>query len=282
MIKSMTGFGRAIFKNNKEDIVIELKSVNHRFLEINFKSSEAEHKVEEYVKNKISTKVKRGKIDASIKISTTNEINFSFNKKALSNIKNFIKNENLVSNELSLRDIKEIPGLLNVTRSSNHGSQNLKKTFHKALNDFLDSRIDEGKKIKNSLKDKINKINIKQKQISKLCKKDLEKKIKRYKARVNELTKNLDNQRLEQEITHLALKLDVSEEIDRIQFHLTSIKKEIDAKKSSGKKIDFILQELFRESNTLTVKLDDSKTKSLALEIKVLVEEIREQTQNIE
>ena len=114
------------------------------------------------------------------------------------------------------------------------------------------------------------------------CKKDLEKKIKRYKARVNELTKNLDNQRLEQEITHLALKLDVSEEIDRIQFHLTSIKKEIDAKKSSGKKIDFILQELFRESNTLTVKLDDSKTKNLALEIKVLVEEIREQTQNIE
>ena len=157
-----------------------------------------------------------------------------------------------------------------------------KKTFNKALNDFLDSRTDEGKKIKNSLKDKINKINIKQKQISNLCKKDLEKKIKRYKVRVNELTKNLDNQRLEQEITHLALKLDVSEEIDRIQFHLTSINKEIDAKKSSGKKIDFILQELFRESNTLTVKLDDSKTKNLALEIKVLVEEIREQTQNIE
>mgnify|MGYP001498423261 FL=1 len=282
MIKSMTGFGRAILKNNKEEIIVELKSVNHRFLEINFKSSEAEYKVEEYVKNKISTKVKRGKVDASIKINTTNEINFSFNKKALSNIKNFIKNENLVSNELSLRDIKEIPGLLNVTRSSNRGSQNLKKTFNKALNDFLDSRIDEGKKIKNSLKDKINKINIKQKQISNLCKKDLEKKIKRYKARVNELTKNLDNQRLEQEITHLALKLDVSEEIDRIQFHLTSIKKEIDAKKSSGKKIDFILQELFRESNTLTVKLDDSKTKNLALEIKVLVEEIREQIQNIE
>ena len=282
MIKSMTGFGRAIFKNSKEEIIVELKSVNHRFLEINFKSSEVEHKFEDYGKKKISAKVKRGKIDASIKITTSNEINFSFNKKALSNIKNFIKNENLVSNELSLRDIKEIPGLLNVTRSSNHSSQNLKKTFNKALNDFSDSRIDEGKKIENSLKNKINKINIKQNQISNLCKKDLQKKIKRYKVRVNELTKNLDNQRLEQEITHLALKLDVSEEIDRIQFHLTSIKKEIDAKKSSGKKIDFILQELFRESNTLTVKLDDSKTKNLALEIKVLVEEIREQTQNIE
>ena len=94
---------------------------------------------------------------------------------------------------MSLRDIKEIPGLLNVTRSSNYGSQNLKKTFNKALNDFLDSRIDEGKKIKNSLKDKINKINIKQKQISNLLKKDLEKKIKRYKVRVNELTKNYDD-----------------------------------------------------------------------------------------
>mgnify|MGYP005686650059 FL=1 len=91
-----------------------------------------------------------------------------------------------------------------------------------------------------------------------------------------------DENRLDQEITHLAMKADVSEELERIDFHLHSIKKELNNKNSSGKKIDFILQELFRESNTLTVKLDEPETKNIALEIKVLVEEMREQIQNIE
>ena len=78
------------------------------------------------------------------------------------------------------------------------------------------------------------------------------------------------------------MKADVSEELERIDFHLQSIRKELKTKISSGKKIDFILQELFRESNTLTVKIDEPKTKNIALEIKVLVEEMREQIQNIE
>ena len=87
---------------------------------------------------------------------------------------------------------------------------------------------------------------------------------------------------MDQEITHLAMKADVSEELERIDFHLLSIRKELNNKNSSGKKIDFILQELFRESNTLSVKLDEPKTKNIALEVKVLVEEMREQIQNIE
>ena len=78
------------------------------------------------------------------------------------------------------------------------------------------------------------------------------------------------------------MKADVSEELERIDFHIHSIKKELIKKNSSGKKIDFILQELFRESNTLTVKLDEPETKNIALEIKVSVEEMREQIQNIE
>ena len=80
----------------------------------------------------------------------------------------------------------------------------------------------------------------------------------------------------------LALKYDVSEELDRISFHVNSLKDEINRKNSSGKKIDFVLQELFREANTLSVKLDDSNSKSSALDIKLLIEEMREQIQNVE
>ena len=87
---------------------------------------------------------------------------------------------------------------------------------------------------------------------------------------------------MEQEVTLLALKYDVSEEIDRISFHLESLKKELNKKLCSGKKIDFVLQELFREANTLAVKLDDPKLKNNALDMKLYIEEMREQTQNVE
>ena len=91
-----------------------------------------------------------------------------------------------------------------------------------------------------------------------------------------------DRTRLDQEVAMLALKHDISEELDRIFFHTKTINEELRKKISSGKKIDFILQELFRESNTLTVKIDDSKLKNYALDMKLLIEEMREQTQNVE
>ena len=103
-----------------------------------------------------------------------------------------------------------------------------------------------------------------------------------YKKRIKDLLENFDNQKVDQEIVNLAMKADVAEEIERINFHIQSLKKEITINSSSGKKIDFILQELFRESNTLTVKLDDNKAKNLALDIKILIEEMREQIQNVE
>tara|TARA_B100000401_G_scaffold329667_1_gene229278 strand:+ start:805 stop:1092 length:288 start_codon:yes stop_codon:yes gene_type:complete len=93
---------------------------------------------------------------------------------------------------------------------------------------------------------------------------------------------NLDEGRLEQEIAILALKHDVNEEIDRIFFHLESLQKELNKKLCSGKKIDFILQELFREANTLSVKLDDPNLKNNAIDMKLFIEEMREQTQNVE
>ena len=94
--------------------------------------------------------------------------------------------------------------------------------------------------------------------------------------------RNIDRARLEQEVAILVLKHDVAEEVERISFHTTSLKKELSSKKTSGKKIDFILQELFRETSTLSVKLDSPSHKQIALDMKLSVEEMREQAQNIE
>ena len=278
----MTGFGQSKYIEKGTEVLVEIKSVNHRFLEVNLKSSEIKNKDEEYFKKTISKKLKRGKIDIHIRVNASNNGSILINRELLAELKKVIKNESLISDELSLRDIKDLPGILKITKSSNSKIQILKKVFNEALADFLESRIEEGNKIHKILINKINTIQSKQIKVSKLCKRDLSKKIKLYKKRVKDILEKYDANRLDQEITHLAMKADVSEELERIEFHLQSIRKELNNKNSSGKKIDFILQELFRESNTLTVKLDEPKTKSIALEVKVLVEEMREQIQNIE
>jgi len=278
----MTGFGQSRHIDKDVEILVELKSVNHRFLEVNLKSPEIKSEDEEYFKKTISKKLKRGKVDIYIKVNASSNGSFQIDRKLLTELKKIIKNESLLSNELRLRDIKDIPGILKITKSSNVKLQTLKKVFNKALADFLKSRIEEGTKIHKILINKINKIQSKQIKVSILCKRDLSKKIEIYKKRVKDILEKYDTNSLDQEITHLAMKADVSEELERIDFHLLSIRKELNNKNSSGKKIDFILQELFRESNTLSVKLDEPKTKNIALEVKVLVEEMREQIQNIE
>ena len=278
----MTGFGQSRLVDKDTEILVELKSLNHRFFEVNLKSAEIQSEDEEYFKKTISKKLKRGKVDIHIKANTSSNGKLQINSELLAEFKKAIKNESLISNELTLRDIKDIPGILKITKFSKIKLSILKKVFNKALANFLESRIEEGRKIHKVLINKIDIIQSKQKKVSKLCKRDLDKRIKIYKKRVKNIIEKYDENRLDQEITHLAMKADVSEELERIDFHLHSIKKELNNKNSSGKKIDFILQELFRESNTLTVKLDEPETKNIALEIKVLVEEMREQIQNIE
>ena len=282
MIKSMTGFGQSRLVDKDTEILVELKSLNHRFFEVNLKSAEIQSEDEEYFKKTISKKLKRGKVDIHIKANTSSNGKLQINSELLAEFKKAIKNESLISNELTLRDIKDIPGILKITKFSKIKLPILKKVFNKALANFLESRIEEGRKIHKVLINKIDIIQSKQKKVSKLCKRDLDKRIKIYKKRVKDIIEKYDENRLNQEITHLAMKADVSEELERIDFHIHSIKKELIKKNSSGKKIDFILQELFRESNTLTVKLDEPETKNIALDIKVLAEEMREQIQNIE
>ena len=137
-------------------------------------------------------------------------------------------------------------------------------------------------KIKKVLSKKLNQINSTVLKIHRSNNKNIKKRARLFKDKALDLLDTLDEGRLEQEAAILALKHDVSEEIDRIFFHTDSLNKELNKKMCSGKKVDFILQELFRESNTLSVKLDDPNLKNYALDMKLFIEEMREQTQNVE
>lgn len=281
MIKSMTGFGLSNLIEKDSKIYIEIKGVNHRFLEISIKSNETNNDLDQYMRNAISKQINRGKIDVRLKIKSSSKTEYSINGEL---IKKLEKSAKKIMNltELKFKDIKDIPGIVNIEVGQQTNINQVKKEFNKALKLFIDSRKKEGSKIRIVLNKKIEGIESLTAKILKANKSNLKFRIRLFKQKIKKLVEDFDDSKLSQEVVLLALKFDVAEELDRIFFHLKSLKEEVNKINCKGKKIDFLLQELFRESNTLSVKLDAPKTKNLALDMKLLVEEMREQIQNVE
>jgi uncharacterized protein (TIGR00255 family) len=203
--------------------------------------------------------------------------------KSLDNLLAIIDDNNSFnSKDLTFGDIKDVPGIINTHNHSQISSTILKNVFKAALSKLIATKNDEGMKIQKIFDSKIKKINKNNQLISKGSKAIIKRRNERLRSKINDHISNINEERLEQEISLLLLKHDVAEEQERISFHLNALNKELNLTNSRGKKIDFILQELFRETSTLSVKLDDPAHKSRALDMKLLVEEMREQAQNVE
>ena len=277
----MTGFGLSNLIEKDSKIYIEIKGVNHRFLEISIKSNETNNDLDQYMRNAISKQINRGKIDVRLNIKSSSKTEYFINGEL---IKKLEKSAKKIMNltELKFKDIKDIPGIVNIEVGQQTNINQVKKEFNKALKLFIDSRKKEGSKIRIVLNKKIEGIESLTAKILKANKSNLKFRIRLFKQKIKKLVEDFDDSKLSQEVALLALKFDVAEELDRIFFHLKSLKEEVNKINCKGKKIDFLLQELFREANTLSVKLDAPKTKNLALDMKLLVEEMREQIQNVE
>ena len=282
MIRSMTGFGLSKSLKKDSEVFIEIKGVNHRFLEVSIKPNDLGNELDQYIRNSITKSVNRGKVDVRVKLKSAAQTNYIIDAFLIKKLENTLKKNTSLKNKISFSDIKDVPGIFNAEVTHKLNISTVKQEFNNALKDFLDSRSKEGIKIKKTLKKKILKSESLIKNISNSCNKNLEKRMSLFKSKVSKFTQGYDESRINQEITLLALKQDVSEELDRVLFHVNSLKKEINKKDCSGKKIDFILQEFFREANTLTVKLDNPSMMNKAIDVKILIEEMREQTQNVE
>ena len=278
----MTGFGLSSYIDKKSEIYIEIKGVNHKFLEATIKPNDLNNELEEYIRKLVSKKIVRGRVDIRIKTKTVSSTNYSIDSKLLKKFKKSLEDGLKFKGDIHFRDIKDVPGIFKLEADKDVNNNLIKKVFNDAIKEFLASRNIEGKKIKEVLLKKLKQIKSANTKIKKQNISNIKKRSKLYKAKALDLMENLDEGRLEQEIAILALKHDVNEEIDRIFFHLESLQKELNKKLCSGKKIDFILQELFREANTLSVKLDDPNLKNNAIDMKLFIEEMREQTQNVE
>jgi uncharacterized protein (TIGR00255 family) len=283
MIKSMTGFGSSSYSFKDAEIYCEIKTVNHRFLEISTKPNDLNNSIDLYVRDTLTKKLKRGSIDVRFRFKTQSGNSYSVNRDSVRNLLKSIKDiPNINSNNINFSDIKDLPGIIKSEKGKGAEDSLIKKTFNNCLKQLIESRELEGLKIKKVFLSKIKKISQNALRISLSNKKYTKKRFINLKKKISDLTNNLDSNKFEHEVAMLVLKHDVAEEIERIKFHCTSLQKEISSNKTSGKKIDFMLQELFRETSTLSVKLDEPNYKKIALDMKLLVEEMREQAQNIE
>ena len=283
MIKSMTGFGSSTHSFKDAEIYCEIKTVNHRFLEITTKPNDLNNYIDLYVRATLAKKLKRGSVDVRFRFKTQSGNSYIVNKDSVKNLLKSIKDiPNINSNNINFSDIKDLPGIVKSEKGKGIEDSLIKKTFNNCLKQLIESRELEGLKIKKVFLLKIKKISQNAIRISSSNKKYTKKRFINLKKKISDLTSNLDSNKFEHEVATLVLKHDVAEEIERIKFHCSSLQKEISSKKTSGKKIDFMLQELFRETSTLSVKLDEPNYKKIALDMKLLVEEMREQAQNIE
>ena len=283
MTSSMTGFGDSKHTNKETEIYCEIKSVNHRFLDISIKPNDISNELDLFIRDVISKKVRRGAVDIRLRLKFPSSNLYVINSKSIKNLQKSIdKIGCLEKKSLAFADIKDIPGIIKAEQKIQTNQNAIKKVFKEAFKNFLSSRALEGEKIKKLFLIKINKINKHSSKLETSNEKLLKIRSQSLAKKVKNLCEAVDNERLEQEVALLALKYDVAEEIERINFHTMSLKKELISRRCSGKKIDFILQELFRETSTLSVKLDVPRYKQVALDMKLIVEEMREQAQNIE
>ncbi|MFL2721913.1 MAG: YicC/YloC family endoribonuclease [Gammaproteobacteria bacterium] len=281
MINSMTGFGSAELNDGDINISCEIKSVNHKFLDLNLKGYELSPKLDKKVRNAFNKSVKRGSVDIKFKLTNAFTYDYQINIQSLNKFKKKL-NENGFHNDISISELKDIPGVLSSKAKSIVKEKMVFDVFKTALDNFLHDKQKEGIKINKIFTAKIKNLQNLHTSILKLVKTSSKTRKEKIKDKILNLVKDIELKRVDEEIAIMAMKYDVAEELERIKFHTDSILQTINKSGPNGKKIDFILQELFRESNTLLVKIDDSEIKSKALNMKVLIEEMREQTQNIE
>ncbi|MEZ0344342.1 MAG: YicC/YloC family endoribonuclease [Caldimicrobium sp.] len=291
-MESMTGFGRAIYQNDDFQIIVQAKSVNHRFLDITLRLPKRYSSLEERIRKRVAELFSRGKIEISIRIlglaKEKREIFFDLElaKKLKENLLH-LKETLLLPGEITLSEIltfREITLFEEKEEDLELLWNEVEPALETSLKDLKEGRLREGALLKEKIKDFLSQLKSIVLKIEELKEKIKTENIQKMKERVTHLLKELgselDEGRLYQEIAFLLDRLDITEEIDRLKVHIENALKVID-EPSCGKKLDFLCQEMHREITTLSNKAQSAEISLLAVSAKDLVEKIREQVQNV-
>ena len=291
MIKSMTGYGKSTIAVNSREYQVEIKSINHRYSDINIKMPRAISYLEEDIKKEILKQIARGKIDVFVTFSNNSteandiKINTEIAKLYISELRKLADEENLQSN-IEVTDIAKFPDVLSI--KSNNDDESIKKELLQVLNEAINSLVKmreaEGTKICKDLNSRLDNIEAKVSKISKLSTGLIEEYVVKLEDRIKELLKtdDIDKSRLAQEVVIYADKCSVEEEITRLNSHISQFRKLLESDGAIGKKLDFLIQEMNRETNTIGSKANNLDITNNVVDVKTELENIREQIQNIE
>lgn len=291
MIKSMTGFGRGTYEKEGRIYTVEIKSVNHKYGDINIKMPRFFNSIEDKIRKKISSVISRGKIDVFIQFEnysskgTNIKINKELAKQYINELKSLAEETDL-KYDINVLDISKFPEILKIEEDgeSEDIENELLNAVDIALNNFIDMREIEGQKLVQDLENRIIFVQNKVEEITKFSSTLVEEYIVKLEARVKELMKTdvVDKDRIAQEIVIFSDKSSIEEELTRLRSHISQFKTLLKASSPIGKKLDFLVQEINRETNTIGSKANSLDITNRVIEIKTEVENIREQIQNIE
>lgn len=290
MIKSMTGFGHGEYENEGRKYVVEIKSVNHKYGDINIRLPKFLNSIEDQIRKRIASVISRGKIDVFINFEnyssqgTNIRINKELAKEYINELKALAEETGLEFN-VNLIDISKLPEILKIEEDGNEEkiADEVMVALDNALEKFISMREIEGKKLVEDIEERIHLIEGKIEEIKKYSGNLVEEYIEKLQTRINELLKTeVDETRLMQEIVFFSDKSSIEEELTRLESHISQFLNLIKTTSPIGKKIDFLIQEINRETNTIGSKANCLEITNRVIEIKTEVENIREQIQNIE
>jgi uncharacterized protein (TIGR00255 family) len=287
-IQSMTAYARGQFSDKHSQLEWELRAVNHRYLDISLYLPSALLNGQNTLKEQIRATLKRGKIEAKLNYESTsiNSYKIHINEervKALYNAQQHIEALTQKPTSLSTLDILNWEGVIETppTDFSNIFKQ-AQHLLEETIEDLIATRLREGQQLSQFILIRCNEIETIVESVSTRRKEVLLALRERVLKHISELDLSLDESRLEQELVIQARRLDVSEEIDRLNAHIKEVKCILQREDAVGRRLDFLMQELNREVNTLGSKSNDVKTTKAVVDLKVLIEQMREQVQNIE
>ena len=292
MIKSMTGFGRSTYENDGREYIVEIKSVNNRFNDINIKMPRNLNYLEEKIRKQILSNISRGKVEVSIQLNNNSDLGKKINlntdiaNRYIEELKKLTEETNIIDN-INIMDIAKFPDVLNIKIDEEAEEIIEKELFialDSAINSFLDMRQKEGSKIKVDLENRIEVIKQKIEQISSISAGLVDEYVVKLETRIKELLKTdvVDQTRLAQEVVIYSDKCSVEEEITRLKSHISQFLNLLNENTAIGKKLDFLIQEMNRETNTIGSKANNLEITNFVVDIKTELENIREQIQNIE
>lgn len=277
MIKSMTGYGKESLIIDSREYQVEIKSVNHRYLDISMKLPRALSYLEEKMKRIIASKVKRGKFDVYVNfINNSTEgknikINTEIAKMYVKELKVLAENENLIS-DINVMEIAKLPEVLNIqnTQEDDIIEKELEKVMKNAVDNLIAMRVAEGNKIEKDLIERLDIINEKVKEISELSTGLIQEYVVKLEGRIKELLtdQDIDKNRLAQETVIYADKCSIQEEVTRLDSHISQFKQILNSNEAIGKKLDFLIQEMNRETNTIGSKANNLAITNAVIEIK--------------